>query len=73
MYMEIHNVSVAVLLQPLWPYRPLCPWGFFRQEYWSGLPCPSPWNLTDPGTEPGSPTLQADSLPTESPGKPISG
>ena len=39
----------------------------FRQEYWSGL-FPSPGDLPDPGIEPGSPTLQADSLPTEPPG-----
>ena len=34
---------------------------FSRQEYWSGLPFPSPGDLPDPGIEPGSPTLQADS------------
>ena len=39
--------------------------GFSRQEYWSGLPFPSPWDLPDPGIEPGSPALQADSLLTE--------
>ena len=44
--------------------------GFSRQEYWSGLPFPSPGNLPDPGTEPRSPTLQADALPSEPPGKP---
>ena len=44
--------------------------GFSRQEYWSGLPFPSPGDLPDPGTEPRSPTLQADSLPSEPPGKP---
>ena len=38
---------------------------FFRQEYWSGLPFPSPGYLPDPGIEPGSLALQADSLPTE--------
>ena len=43
---------------------------FSRQEYWSGLPCPSPRDLPDPGIKPGSPTLQADSLPSEPPGKP---
>ena len=37
--------------------------GFFRQEYWSGLPFPSPGDLADPGTESMSPVLQADSLP----------
>ena len=40
---------------------------FFRQEYWSGLSFPSP-DLPNPGIEPGSPALQADSLPTEPPG-----
>ena len=42
---------------------------FFRQEYWSGLPFPSPGDLLNPGIEPGSPTLQADALPSEPPGK----
>ena len=44
---------------------------FSRQEYWSVLPCPPPGNLSDPGIEPTSPALQADSLSTEPPGKPI--
>ena len=39
--------------------------GFSRQEYWSGLPFPSPGDLPDPGIEPGSPVLQADVLPSE--------
>ena len=39
--------------------------GFSRQEYWSGLQVPSPEDLPDPGIKPGSPTLQADSLPSE--------
>ena len=39
--------------------------GFSRQEYWSGLPFPSPGDLPDPTIEPGSPTLQADALPSE--------
>ena len=38
---------------------------FSRQEYWSELPFPSPGDLPDPGIEPGSPALQADSLLTE--------
>ena len=42
---------------------------FSRQEYWNGLPCPSPGDLPDPGIEPGSPTLQADTSPSEPPGK----
>ena len=44
---------------------------FSRQEYWSGQPFPSPGNLPDPGNEPGFPALQADSLPSEPPGKPL--
>ena len=44
--------------------------GFSRQEYWSGLPFPSPGDLPNPGIKPGSPALQADSLPTEPWGKP---
>ena len=43
---------------------------FSRQEYRSGLPFPSPGDLPDPGIEPKSPTLQADALPSEPPGKP---
>ena len=39
--------------------------GFYRQEYWSGLPFPFPGNLPNPGMEPGSPALQADALPSE--------
>ena len=42
--------------------------GFSRQEYWSGLPFPSPGNLPDPGIEPWSPALQADALTSEPPG-----
>ena len=52
------------------PPRLLCPWGFSRQEYWRGLPFPSPGDLPDPGIKPGSPALQAVSLPCEPPGKP---
>ena len=42
--------------------------GFSRQEYWSGLPFPSVGDLPNPGIEPGSPTLQVDSLRSEPPG-----
>ena len=45
--------------------------GFSRQEYWSGLPFPSPGDLPDPGIEPRPLRLQADSLPSELPGKPL--
>ena len=44
--------------------------GFSRQEYWSGLPFPSPEDLPDPGIKPRSPTLQADALTSEPSGKP---
>ena len=44
---------------------------FSRQEYWSGLPFPSPGDLPDPGIEPRSPVLQADALLSELPGKPV--
>ena len=44
--------------------------GFSRQEYWRGDPVPPPGNLPVPGIEPRSPILQADSLPSEPPGKP---
>ena len=65
------------LLSPLWLF--VTPWAvayqaplsteFSRQEYWSGLPFPSPGDLPDPGIEPRSPALQADALPSEPPGK----
>ena len=44
---------------------------FSRQEYWSGLPFPSPGDPPNPGIEPRSPTLHADTLPSEPPGKPL--
>ena len=47
------------------------PMRFSKQEYWSGLPFPSPRDLSDPGTELGSPALQADFSSTESAGKPM--
>ena len=43
--------------------------GFPRQEYWGGLSFPSPGDLPDPGIKPGSPTSQAEFLPSEPPGK----
>ena len=43
---------------------------FSRQEYWSGLPFPSPGDLSDPGIKPRSPAFQADALTSEPPGKP---
>ena len=46
-------------LHGLQPTRLLCPWGFPRQEYWSGLPCPPPGDLPEPGIKPPSPASQA--------------
>ena len=51
--------------------RLLGPWGFSRPEHWSGLPCHPPGDLSNPGIKPRSPALQADSLPSEPPGKPL--
>jgi len=45
--------------------------GFSRQEYWSGLPCPPPGDLPNPGIKPRSLALQVESLPSEPPGKPL--
>ena len=69
--------SVAwVLSDSLWPYglqptRLLLSMGFSRQEYWSGLSCSPLGDLPDPKTELTFPVLQADSWPTEPPGKPF--
>ena len=52
-------------------FQPPLSMEFSRQEYWSGLPFPSPGDLPDPGMESRSPALQADSLPSEPPGKPL--
>ena len=67
-------MSDSLRLFGLWPARLLCPWDFFKQEYWSGLLFSSPGDLPNPGVELTSPVslaLQADSLPTESSGKPL--
>ena len=63
--------SCPTLHNPVHCQAPLS-MGFFRQEYWSGLPFPPSWDLPDPGIEPVSmsPALQADSLPAEPLGKP---
>ena len=53
-------------------YRAPLSMEFSRQEYWSVLPFPSPGNLPNPEIEPGYPTLQADALPYDPPGKPKS-
>ena len=73
-------VCVCYLLSCVWLFA--TPWtaalqaplsmGFSRQGYWSGLPFPSQEICPDPGFEPGSPALQADSLPSAPPRKPFS-
>ena len=63
-------VSDSLWAHGLQPARLLCPWGFSRQECWSGLPCPPPGDLPRPGVEPRSPAWQEDSLPVEPPRKP---
>ena len=66
-------VSYSLRHHGLQPVRLLEPWGFSRQEYWNGLPYPPPGDLPNPGSKPRSPLLQADSLPSEPPGKPWDG
>ena len=81
LYIHIYACMHAQLLQHVQLFA--VPWteacqaplsmGFSRQEYWSGLPCPPPGNLPNPGIKPASPVtpaLQTDSLPTEPPEKP---
>ena len=72
-YRPIKVKSGPSLCDPLAvAYQAPPPTGLSRQEYWSGLPFPSPGDLPDLGIEPKSPALQADSLPTELWGKPFS-
>ena len=62
-------VGLFVIPWTVAPQTPLSK-GFSRREYWSGLPFPSPWTITEPGIETGSPMLQTKSLPSEPPRKP---
>ena len=73
-YCEVSSLSCVQLFATPWTvaHQALPSMGFSRQEYWSGLPFPSPGALPDPGLEPGSPALQAGALPSEPPGKPKS-
>ena len=70
--MKVKSLSRVRLFETPWTVAYQAPpsMGFSRQEYWSGLPFPSPGDLPDPGIEPGSPTLQVDTLTSEPPGKP---
>ena len=65
------SLSRVRLFVALWTvaYQASPSMGFSRQEYWSGLPFPSPGDLPDPGIKPGSPALEADALTFEPPGK----
>ena len=68
---ECYSLSRVQLFATPWTgaCQALLSMAFFRQEYWSGLPFPSPKELPNPGIKPRSPALQADSLPSEPPGK----
>ena len=66
------SLSHVQLFATLWTvaHQALLSMGFSRQEYWSGLPFPSPGDLPDAGIKPRSSALRAASLPSEPPGKP---
>ena len=68
---KVKSLSSVWLFATPWtvPARLLHPWDFSRQEHWSGLPFPSPGDIPNPGIEPRSPALQADSLLSELQGK----
>ena len=70
--LKVKPLSRIQLFVTLWTVAYQAPpsMEFSRQEYWSGLPFPFPGDLPDPGLEPGFPSLQADALPSELPGKP---
>ena len=69
---EVKSLSRVRLFATQWTVAHQAPlsMGFSRQEYWSDLPCSPPGDLPNLGIEPRSPSLQADSLPAELPGKP---
>ena len=71
MHAYAQSLSCVQLVATPWmvAYQIPLSMGFSRQEYWSGLPFPSPESLPDPGIEPGTLALQADSLLSEPPGK----
>ena len=70
---KVKSLSRVQLFSTPWTvaYQTPLSMGFSRQEYWSGLPFPSPGDLPNPGIKPGSPALQADALLSEPPGKPL--
>ena len=69
---EMKSLSRVQLFVTPWTVAYQAPqsMGFSRQEYWRGLPFPSPGDLPDPGIEPGSPALETVTLTSEPPGKP---
>ena len=67
---ESESVSHSVMSPWTVAHQAPLSMGSSRQEHQSGLPCPPQADLTDPGVEPRSPSLQADFLPTETQGKP---
>ena len=69
--MKVKSLSRVQLFATLWIVAHQAPptMGFSRQEYWSGLPFPSPGDLPNPGIEPRSPALEAGALTSEPPGK----
>ena len=71
-FMKVKVKSCLTLATP-WTVAHQAPLskGFPRQEYWSGLPFPSPGDLPDPEIEPWSPALQTEALPSESAGRPL--
>ena len=70
---EVKSLSHVRLFATPWTvaHQVPPPMGFSRQEYWSGLPFPSPGDLPDPGIESRSPALQADALTSEPPGQKV--
>ena len=64
---KVKSLSHVQLFVTPWPiaYQASPSMGFSRQEYWNGLPSPSPGDLPDPGIEPGSAALEADALTSE--------
>ena len=69
---KVKSLNRVRLFATLWTYvayQASLSMGFSRQEYWSGLPFPSPGDLPNPGIEPVSPTSEADALTSEPPGK----
>ena len=72
MKVKVKSLSHVLLFVTPWTvaYQASLSMGFSRQEYWSGLPFPSQGDLPNPGIEPRSPALEADTILSELPGEP---